>query len=198
MFVEASVLLQVFPGNEFIDQATEFLKLTPEPGISADAREVSERNALEAKQARWRRIPEHSWEARAAFAVGEWLEAQFPEAEIQRPRGSDFWIKEPNGEITDVIVKFYLDLISPQMILDLIWSYFRGARGIPTDKQILFLVFSSLEKAELVEKEVSKNLVMPASIPNLSVVIGYLTEEVRFAHISILGSSLPPTDQGEE
>jgi len=198
MYVEAGVLLHVYQGYEFLNKATEFLQLKREPGVSEDAKEVSERNALEAKQARWRRIPEKSWEARAEFAVGEWLEARFPEAEIQRQTGSDFWIEAPNGEITDVIVKFYLDLITLRMMLDLIWSYFRGARGVPSDKQILFLVFSSLENAELVAKDASKNLVMPASLPSLSVVIGYLTDEVRFAHVSILGSSLLSTDKGEE
>ena len=84
--------------------------------------------------------------------------------------GSDFWIKGPNGEITDIRVKFSFDLISSRMIADLIWSYFRGARGVPTDKQMLFIVFSSLENAELVAKDASllkmrKGYWLIASVP---------------------------------
>jgi hypothetical protein len=151
MLVETCVLLHMYQGYEFLEQATKFLSLKLEPSISEDAKEVSERNTLEAEQRRRRAIPDHSWEMRASFAVREWLEAQYPKAEIQQPMGSDFWIKESNGEITDVIVKWFSEPIPPRIVSDLMWSYFRGARGVPTDKQLLFLVFSELATAELVK-----------------------------------------------
>ncbi len=196
VFVEAGVLLHMYRGYEFLEQATNFLNLTPEPGINQDAKEVSERNALEAEQKRRRAIPDHSWERRASFAVREWLEAQFPEAEIDQPIGSDFWIREPNGEVTDVILKWYIEPIPPIIVSDLLWSYFRGARGIPTDKQLLFLVFSTLDTAGLVARDVSEEIVIPPMrSPNLSVVIGYLSEDVRFRYVSVLGSSFQPIDK---
>jgi CRISPR-associated Csx14 family protein len=47
MLVETRVSLHIYPGNEFIDRATRFLKLTPEPDISADAKEVTAQNTYE-------------------------------------------------------------------------------------------------------------------------------------------------------
>jgi hypothetical protein len=171
----------------------------PEPSISEDAKGVSERNALEAEERRRWAIPEHSWEMRASFAVREWLEAQFPESEILQPQGSDFWVKEPSGETTDIILKWFFNPIPPIMVSDLMWSYFRGARDVPTDKQILFLVFSTFETAELVARDASENFdIPPVRSPNLSLVIGYLSEHVQFEYVSILGSPFLPTDKGED
>jgi PIN like domain len=45
MYVEAGVLLHVYQGYEFFDQATKFLSLKPEPNISEDAKEVSAINS---------------------------------------------------------------------------------------------------------------------------------------------------------
>jgi predicted nucleic acid-binding protein len=45
MHVEAGVLLHVYQGYEFLDQATKFLSLKPEPSISEDAKKVSEINS---------------------------------------------------------------------------------------------------------------------------------------------------------
>ncbi len=47
MYVEAGVLLHVYQGYEFLEKATGFLQLKPEPSVSEDAKEVSERNALQ-------------------------------------------------------------------------------------------------------------------------------------------------------
>ena len=45
MYEEAGVLLHIYQGYEFLDQATKFLSLTQEPSISEDAKEVSAINS---------------------------------------------------------------------------------------------------------------------------------------------------------
>ena len=54
---------------------------------------------------------------------------------------------------------------------------------MPTDKQILVLVFLDSGLADIVATKALANLVVPV---NITLVIGYLTEEVRFSVISIL------------
>jgi len=45
MYEEAGVLLHIYPGYEFLEQASKFLSLTREPSISEDAKEVSAINS---------------------------------------------------------------------------------------------------------------------------------------------------------
>src|SRR5258708_33129792 len=47
MFVEAGVLLHMYQGYEFLEQAEHFLKLEEKPEVIADAKEVTEQNIVE-------------------------------------------------------------------------------------------------------------------------------------------------------
>jgi PIN like domain len=47
MFVEAGVLLHMYQGYEFLEQAAQFLKLEEKPEVIADAKEVTEQNIVE-------------------------------------------------------------------------------------------------------------------------------------------------------
>jgi len=157
----------MYEGYEFLKEAESFLNLEKQPAVIEEAKEVTQQNTIELNQPRWKRIPDRSLEDQADFAVLEWLETQFPESEITKLRESNFWIKEPNGEITDVVVKLaynYINYLFPTQINELIISLFRGRRGQPTDKQMLVLVFLDLDHAEILAKNVLENLVKPTNI----------------------------------
>ena len=181
--IEAGVLLHMYEGYEFLKEAESFLNLEKQPAVIDEAKEVTQQNTIELNQPRWKRIPDRSLEDQADFAVLEWLETQFPESEITKLMRSNFWMKKPDGEITDVVVNLSYNFISPVQIKELIISLFRGRRGVPTDKQILVLVFLDSDLADIVATKALANLVVPV---NITLVIGYLTEEVRFSVISIL------------
>jgi PIN like domain len=195
MFVEASVLLHMYQGYEFLKAAVHFLKLEEKPEIIEEAKDVSEQNAMETNLARRRMIPEKSIESRAYFAVLEWLESLFPESKLIQQPGSAFLIEELNGKVIDVVVNFSFDPIFPQKIRESIFRYFRGMRGMPTDKQMLVLVFSSSELADRVAENALKDL---TTIPtNISLVVGYLTDDIRFINISVIGCPLTTSDKDQ-
>src|SRR2546421_3047421 len=99
MYCEAGFLLNMYEFYKFQKKSDFFKNKKNKPAVIEEAKEVTQQNTIELNQPRWKRIPDRSLEDQADFAVLEWLETQFPESEITKLRESNFWIKEPNGEI---------------------------------------------------------------------------------------------------
>jgi PIN like domain len=120
MFVEAGVLLHIYQGYEFIDIATQSLKLKPEPRISEDAKEVTERNALEEEigfiqainSRRNLREIEEEITSKVTEAVINWLRKRTSYKNIiPRPESKSrgFILVEPNGNNMGAKIKIEFD-----------------------------------------------------------------------------------------
>ena len=83
MHVEAGVLLYIYQGYEFFDQATKFLSLKQEPSISEDAKEVSAINSAGGLIELIGKVVVGSFRAyKVLTALVDWLEKKYPDSEL--------------------------------------------------------------------------------------------------------------------
>ncbi len=83
MYVEAGVLLHIYQGYEFFDQATKFLSLKPEPSISEDAKEISAKNSAGELLGLIGKVVVASITGyRVLTALADWLPKTYPGSEL--------------------------------------------------------------------------------------------------------------------
>lgn len=180
MLVEAGVLIHIYQGDEFFDQASKFLNLKSIPNVIEDVRAITEQNTVGSDQVRLRtRKPrtfnEFFEDARQVKpAVQEWIESTYPDAEIIKgSRGLNFIMVTSDG-IRTGIKAITTGIHLPQFIIKHVVEQF-GLLNIlheeeKIDNLIIFLVchevLDALEAADMIEK----NVVIPE---NVSILTGH-------------------------
>jgi hypothetical protein len=191
MFVEAGVLLHIYPGYEFIDQATKFLKLKPEASVSEDAKEVTKRNALEEeslverliKESKTPKEIEEALKPLAIQAVSGWISKHkknityvlnFPDRIFP-----SIMITGINGDKTGIEIKVEFDFRGIIRELEYLVSYFNHKYRIDFENFALFIVYinesNAIQAADLIK--VTKPSFPKSITKNMSIVIGYFVED---------------------
>lgn len=172
MYVEAGVLLHLYQGYEFIDQATKFLSLKPEQSISEDAKEVSEQNATQQKGQSFNDILDEGELNKSA--VKDWLRNIYPEAEIIIGNGKpDFIIRDSEGVAIGVEVATVSNVSIPVFlineILERLGTLDHLFEGLPLNKLLVIIVCSNPFASTRISTIVEMNIVPP---PNSAIIIG--------------------------
>lgn len=169
MFIEAGVLLHIYQGYEFLDQATKFLNLTPELSISEDAKEVTERNALESETntnkqinpGRRARDVVKALEPQVTEAIINWIKTNTDYEQIipypSSPRFPNIEIVQTNGpNKIGIKVKIEFDFIYAVREVEYILRYMGGAIQ-QYDKFFIFIVYAdetnAVNAAHLIKRE---------------------------------------------
>jgi hypothetical protein len=191
MFVEGGVLLHVYQGYEFFEQATKFLGLEQKRSVSEDAKEVTERNAVEAWRVKYT-APNVIYTGEIIErAVQSWLASTYPnslllkeyQVSLELPR-LDFLITEPEGTRIGVEIKYFNTLrnVYINSVINEMLSIIEKKQEL--DKMISFLVTGDLSNAINLLEMLENKIPIPE---NVSVIIGYLEEPNRqFYHIATL------------
>ncbi len=83
MYVETGALLHIYQGYEFLDEATKFLSLKPEPSISEDAKEVSAINSTgDILRTIGKAVIASVTVYRVLAALEDWLTSTYPGCEL--------------------------------------------------------------------------------------------------------------------
>ena len=178
MYVEAGVLLHMYQGYEFLEQAEHFLKLEEKPDIIADAKEVTQQNTLEPYQAKYSASSIARRGYRVENAVHEWIRWVNPDVQlIESPfdSGVDFALTQSEGTKIGIEVKYKSSPFFPVDVRRII-KYLTNRRGADYNKLELILVCESLEDA-------AQTLVMLREIdvpPILTIMVGFMDGENYF------------------
>lgn len=153
MFEEADVLLYMYQGYEFLEQAEHFLKLEENPDIIEEAKEIAQSNKTKA----FHELSSYAAYKEAEDAVLKWLEFKYPE-EVFIPEymkrntpidTADFVVYKPDGRIIGFEVKAF-SRRSPGLSDVASWigtlSFMRRSANI--SKYILIIVCSNNTDAE--------------------------------------------------
>jgi predicted nucleic acid-binding protein len=178
MYGEADILLHVYPGPEFFDQATKFLNLKSEPSIIEDVKEVSEGNAVEEEVVR-----PYTESDLIMYFMHE-LELDHPNAILLRearysgnlgssdPRFPEYRIdimKDELGVKTGVEVMYFKRM--HHALRDIEGVLERLKLAVQFDKIQIFIVVENEISAADMEVLLKKNVVLPSHI---SIVIFYI------------------------
>ena len=179
MFVEAHVLLHMYQGYQFLQEAERFLKLEKKPDVVEEAKEVTQQNIVELDQAR----TASNIKQRAQLfeqAVLDWLPLIYPEGKIRGNTvvGPDFVISEPNGSKIGVEVKYRSKTYTYSDIEFIIQLVNKELSKNHYDKFILFLVCSELQHAHDLANKIR---FMKDRFETITVIVGWLEPDGRFA-----------------
>ena len=195
MFVEAGVLLHMYKGYEFLEQAEIFLKLEEKPGVIEEAKEVTEQNTLElylVKQSGISFDTLYGYEAERAILA--WLKETHPQSEIiTNALGAPDFIIQNNldGTRTGYVVKFLGEqkLLSPffgqNSILSAMTKSFSTVEELRIDKLVIFIVANTLRNALVIAENVISKIPIPE---NVSLIIGHLNSARKFTQVASLPS----------
>jgi PIN like domain len=179
MLVEANVLIHMYQGYEFLNEATKFLDLQQKPNVIEDAKEVSEQNAARSKF----RSHDEIWAAiqQARPSVLDWLKIKYPDAEVFRANGKpEYVLRETDGTTIGVVI-IPVVVPTPSLVIDKIVEQFELLNGLFGGKElnrlIIFLMcpdlLDTLETTSIVEHK----LVVPT---NVSLAIGHTSSNFEF------------------
>src|SRR2546423_364992 len=182
MFVEGGVLLHVYQGYEFFEQATRFLGLEQKRSVTEDVKEVSERNAVETLPVKLR-APGRLYSGDVVERiVQDWLESTYPNSQLLKdyqkslelPR-LNFLMIDPDGTRTGVEIRyFHLLKYVYDVVSDLLSILGRG-QGL--DKMIAFIVTSDFYYAISILEMLENKVFIPE---NVSLIIGHLEPDFQF------------------
>lgn len=172
MLIEANVLIHMYQGYEFLDEAAKFLSLQQKPDIIEDAKEISEQNTAQQKSRSFNDILDEGQLNKSA--VKDWLRITYPEAEIIIGHGKpDFIIRDSKGEAIGVEVATVTDVSIPVFlineILERLGTLNHLFKGSPLNKLVVIIVCSNPYASTRISTIVEMNIVPP---PNAAIIIG--------------------------
>lgn len=188
MFVEADVLLHMYQGYNFIEAATKFFKFEEKSDIIKEAKEVTERNIVEASQVK-HRAPSRLYAGDVIQRiVQDWLESTYFNSQLFKdyhkssdfPR-LDFLIKEPNGTEIGVEIRYFQALTAVYQIVSNRISIMGREKGI--DKMIAFVVTGSFSDAISILEILENKISIPE---NVSLIIGHIEPDFQFYQVATL------------
>ncbi len=186
MLIEANVLIHIYQGYEFLDEASKFLSLQPKPDIIEDAKEVSEQNTAKTRPSSFNEILENIRLAKPA--VEGWLKTIYPEAEIIKGRGKpDYVVTEQDGTKIGVEV-VPITIPVPLFVIQEIAEQTRTLNILideqKLDKLLIFVVCSGHAETLIVVDIFRQNIQIPE---NAALLIG----QTGFNNEFILNCSIP-------
>ncbi len=192
MLTEANILIHMYPGDNFIKAASNFLNLEEVPSILADATAVTEENTSENQEIK--KYPNlFAIHYETNKAVTDWIRTKYPQSTIAREYQSlkrnrnirfDYMVLEPNGTkiaIEKLRLNMYISDFKSQ--IEMIEKEVKIAATLPGfDKMNIIIVADDLEYALDIAATLESRFTIPE---NIFLTIGYIVDS-KFQVVNVI------------
>ena len=165
MYVEAGVLLHVYQGYEFLDQATKFLSLKPEPGISEDAKKISAINSAgELIGLIGKAVVASVIGYKVLTALVEWLPDMYPGSELEYAYRS-----QPDDVLLDIVM---IESDGSKTAFELL--------PFSEDEDALDIIIDRIRDLDDIKEPIKFKMIIPANnIPEASKIHSVLSNKIK-------------------